>query len=504
VSWKLVKVRLHMRDPAQASSLASDVIKRFPSGRFAADAKLLVERLRARVVVKSNVVGVLLPLSGEYASYGKRSLAAIQLAFGVNVRRSRSEDGNNDDQLDPNTGEVTVKPVEALAGRYTGAAGLVLVVRDSGGRADSAISQVRALVEQDNVMAILGDLLMDTAVPIAMTAEEYGVPVISLSRKSGVPEAGPFSFRLALTPKKQARAIARVAVEGMDIKRFAVMHPRSPFGIEVMNELWDELDARQVEVTAVESYGLDQTTFTKEARALAASGKGGGGSPGCRVDAGGIDNDYRRKKAMEACNASARPLIDWEALIIPDGFRAVSYLVPALVAEDVLMTNSRGAVDDYRRTTGAGAHPVQLFGTNTWNDPELAKRVGSQIRGALFVDAFDANNASTPAAKNFLSQFQEAVGSKPQLTEAQAYDGARILYSLLSGTSPDAKTAVTPAPTSRDALRQQLDALVDFPGVTGAISFDDVGDSQAPPLFFRVQDGSFERTPMSQLLKTRG
>jgi branched-chain amino acid transport system substrate-binding protein len=369
---------------------------------------------------------------------------------------------------------------------------------------DSAIGQVRSLVEEEHVMAILGDLLMDTAVPIAMTAEEYGVPVISLSRKSGVPEAGPFSFRLALTPKKQARAIARVAVEGMDIKRFAIMHPRSPFGVEVMNELWDELDARRVEVTAVESYGLDQTTFTNEARALAARGKGGGSSPGCRSDAGSIDNDYRRKKAMEECNSAARPLIDWEALIIPDGFRAVSYLVPALVAEDVLMTNSRGALDDYRRTTGTGAHPVQLFGTNTWNDPELSKRVGSQIRGALFVDAFDANNGSTPAAKTFLSEFQAAVGSRPQLTEAQAYDGARILQTLLSGTAADAKSVAATKPTSRDALRQQLDALTDFPGVTGNISFDEAGDSQAPPLFFRVQDGSFERTPMSQLLKAQG
>jgi branched-chain amino acid transport system substrate-binding protein len=489
-TWKLARIRMHMRDVAGASALAQQLQQKFPRSRFAADAQALVAASQARVEVKSGVVGVILPLSGEYASYGKRALAALQLAFGATVTKRKS---NDEPTLDPSTGEPIVqKANDAVATRSSGEGGLTLVVRDSAGRADVAAGHVRSLVESEHVMAIVGDLLMDTALPVAMAAEEYGVPLISLSRKSGVPEAGPYSFRLALTPRKQAKAIARVAVEGMDIKRFGIMYPRSPFGVEVMNELWDELDARRVEVTAVESYGLDQTTFTAEARALAARGKGGGGSPGCSAGASDIDNAYRRKKALESCNSAARPLVDWDALIIPDGFRTVSYVVPALVAEDVLLTNSGAAASAYRMTTG-GAHAVQMFGTNTWNDPELARRVGSQIRGALFVDAFDPANTSNPQVRSFTSQFSEAMGSKPQLTDAQAYDAGRILVQLLGAK-----------PKTRDELRGQLDALTDYEGVTGVISFDDQGDSQAAPLFFRVLDSSVERVPMSQLLKPRG
>jgi hypothetical protein len=117
VSWKLAKVQLHLRNSAQASALAQELLKRFPKGRFASAANQLVTQLQARVEVKTNVVGVLLPLTGEYASYGKRSLAAIQLAFGVPVRRPRTEDA----PLDPNTGEPSTTPspsVDKLTGRY--------------------------------------------------------------------------------------------------------------------------------------------------------------------------------------------------------------------------------------------------------------------------------------------------------------------------------------------------------------------------------------------------
>jgi branched-chain amino acid transport system substrate-binding protein len=194
---------------------------------------------------------------------------------------------------------------------------------------------------------------------------------------------------------------------------------------------------------------------------------------------------------VEACGDTARPLIDYEALIVPDGFRTVSYLVPALVAEDVLLTNSAGAVSAYRMTAGA-AHPVQMFGTNTWNDIELAKRVGSQIRGALFVDGFNPEDA---AAKKFAQRFQEATRSKPQLTEAQMFDAAALLGSLLDGQK-NIKT--------RDELRRAIVDVKAFAGVTGSIQFDAEGDSTTPPHFFRVESNAFETVDEKSLFRDAG
>ncbi|MBM4279635.1 MAG: hypothetical protein FJ137_02375 [Deltaproteobacteria bacterium] len=504
LTWKQARAALHGHDDVTAAQLAKDLLAAHPQSRFAKDAAALVDRLRARVQTDARALGVILPLSGEYAAYGKRALVAIRLAFGIPV----VEDKPAEPQLNPATGEALPpkKKDETLTGTLTTPQGFSLIVKDSAGRAETAQRAVRELVEKDHVIAVLGDILVDTSLPIALSCEEFGVPLLSLSRREGVPEAGPWSFRLALTPKKQAQALVELAVDGLQMKRFGVMYPKKAFSIELMNEFWNALDARQAEITAVESYAHDQTTFTDDAKSLVGRGIGGGGRAvaECREQAQGIDNDYRRKKALEACNDKARPTIDFEALFVPDGSRGVSFVVPALVAEDVLLTNQRSAVEAYKKATGNDkVRPVLLLGPSTWNDPDIATRLGRQVDGAVFVDGFDPDD-QTRLVQGFVESFQRATRSRPVLVEAQAFDGARLLGALLQGEPTSASGAAPAKPTTRAELRRALGAVSGFVGVTGPLRFDDGGDSQTPLLFFRIEREKVERVDREDLVKGAG
>ena len=491
---KLARVHFHLRDYASANDMAQRYLQRYPAGRYAKPALALRDLLAARVVVDTKVVGVILPLSGEYAAYGKRALTAVKIGFGIPVR---AEAPPAEPVLDPTTGEPLVVEDSApkkvnLEGVFAAPSGIKVIVRDSAGDANRAAAEVRELVEKDHAVAILGDILLDTSLPAALAAEDEGVPMLSLSRRDGVPEAGPWSFRLALTAKKQAKALVELAVDGIGLKRFAIMYPKHAFGVELMNELWDELEKRQAEVTAVESYAHDQTTFTAEAKSLVGRGMTASTEVSdCRRDAASIDNDYRRNKARDACNDLAKPNIDFEALFIPDSYKTVSYIVPAIVAEDVLLTRERHVVDKYKKTTGNDhIRPVQLFGVSMWNDPELVKRLGNQIEGAIFVDGFDVGSGE-PRVQKFVQQFA-AVHGKPQLVEAQAHDGAALLSALLTGGSP---------PKNRDQLRNALQSVKDFPGVTGLIHFDEQGDSATTPRFFQVDGDRLEAKDPATLAK---
>ena len=504
LSWKQARGALHKHDDATASRLAKDLVATHPKSRFAKDAAALVERLAARVQTDARTVGVILPLSGEYAAYGRRALVAIRLAFQMPVAEEKAPEP----QLDPATGELVPpkKKDEKLAGTLVTPSGLKLVVKDSAGTAAAAQRAVRELVENDHVIAVLGDILVDTSLPIALACEDFGVPMLSLSRREGVPEAGPWSFRLALTPKKQAQALVELAVDGLHMKRFGVMYPKKSFSVELMNEFWNALDARQAEITAIESYAHDQTTFTDEAKSLVGRGHGGGGREvaECRDQAQGIDNEYRRKKALEGCNDKARPIVDFEALFIPDGSRGVSFVVPALVAEDVLLTNQRSAVEAYKKATGnEKVRPVLLLGPSTWNDPDIATRLGRQVDGAVFVDGFDPDD-QTKLVQGFVSGFQQATRSRPALVEAQVFDGARLLGALLAGEPTNAKDATPAKPTTRAALQKSLASVNGFVGVTGAIRFDDDGDSQTPLLFFQIEREKVERVEKEDLVRGAG
>ena len=490
LTMKLARVHLHLRDMASANDMAARYVQRYPKGRYAKQASVLQQALASRLVTEPKSIGVLLPLTGDYNAYGKRALTAMKIGFGVAVKAAEPA---GEPELDPTTGEPIVKKKKEvkLDETFTTPSGLKIIVRDTAGDGAKAAAQVRDLVEKEHVIAILGDILLDTSLPAALAAEEAGVPLLNLSRRDGVPEAGPWSFRLALTAKKQANALVTLAVDGIGMKRFAIMYPKHAFGVELMNELWDALDKRQAEVTAVESYAHDQTTFTAEAKSLVGRGMAGSSEVAqCRSEASGIDNEYRRKKAMEGCGDLAKPIVDFEALFIPDSYRNVSFVIPALVAEDVLVTKDRRTVEAYRKTTSnTSVRPVQLLGVSMWNDPELAKRLGRQIDGAIFVDGFDAQDG-TPGVQKFLKSFEDAHRGKPQLVEAQAHDGAALVSALLAS---GAKT--------RDALRAALAATKDFPGVTGLIRFDEEGDSATTPRFFQVDGERIESRDPAVLAK---
>lgn len=501
LTWKLARIAWHQKDDVGAQALAKDLVKKHPASRFGKDANAMITRLQARVQTDANVIGVVLPLSGEFSAYGKRALTAIRLAFNLSV----TEEVQPEPVLDETTGELVVpkKAPEKLTGTLTTSNGVKLVIKDSAGKADKAQAAVAELVEQDHAIAILGDILVDTSLPVALAAEDYGVPMVSLSRREGVPEAGPWSFRLALTPRKQAQALVEFAVDGLHMKRFAIMYPKHSFGVELMNEFWNALDARQAEITAIEVYNHDQTTFTNEAKSLVGRGMAGAGKEviECREEARQIENEYRRKKALEGCNDKAKPIIDFEALFIPDGARAVGFVVPALIAEDVLLTKHKNTVEAYKKATGNDKiRPVQLLGASTWNDPDIATRLGRQVDGAVFVDGFDASD-QTQLVQKFVEGFAKATRSRPALVEAQAYDGARLIGALLEGQGP---AGAMPKPTTRAQLRQALIDVNGFVGVTGTISFDKEGDSKTPLRFFEIDREKVEHADVAELVKGAG
>ena len=181
-------------------------------------------------------------------------------------------------------------------------------------------------------------------------------------------------------------------------------------------------------------------------------------------------------------------------MFIPDSYKTVGFVVPALVAEDMLMSNARYAIDAYKKATGNDkVRSVQLLGASTWNDPDVAVRLGRQVDGAVFVDGFDIGD-QTALVQRFVEGFNRSARSKPSLLEAQTYDGARLIGTLLE----------TRKPTTRAEMRTALDDVEGFVGVTGTIGFDAEGDSVTPVRFFRIEREKIERFEVKDVLKGAG
>ncbi|HEY8493136.1 MAG TPA: ABC transporter substrate-binding protein, partial [Myxococcota bacterium] len=110
----------------------------------------------------SGALGVVLPLSGPFASVGEQTLRGVLLAAGVYGRGASAD---------------AVAAAEAPP-----AGGLRVLVRDSGGTAAGAAEAVRALAAQPEVSAVVGPLLTEEVQAAADAAAETGVPLLALTR----------------------------------------------------------------------------------------------------------------------------------------------------------------------------------------------------------------------------------------------------------------------------------------------------------------------------------
>ena len=396
------------------------------------------ERVDEWLKVDMTAVGCILPLSGRYQAYGDKVLRGLLLA---------ADDAKVLDQ---------------------GGRDIQLVIKDTGGRPDLAAA-VRDLVFNHRVAAIIGPLGRVAAEAAAEEAQNLWVPIILLTQKKGVSEIGSFVFRSFLSNEQQARALVEFAVLGLGYRRFAVLYPNDSYGTRLVHLFWDELDRLGAEVRGVEAYEPSQTDFADQIKKLVGLYYP---RPETELDDESVRAKRRGSLLAEAEAASAvspeeepLPIVDFEAIFIPDSYGKVGLIAPQLAYYDV---------------TG-----IKLLGTNLWNSPELVEMAAPYLQGAVFVDGFFPES-TLPLTHEFVSRYQEFYGGKPGYPEAQAYDTMRLLIKALN----------QPEVTSRPQLRNALLRIQVLSGVAGTASVGADGEISKSPFLITIQRRRMEEIPM--------
>ncbi len=453
VAMKLARIYVHLREFSEAEARVADLLQRWPDSTWAQDARALRERLQRRSQVNPGVIGVAAPLSGKLQPYGEAVMQGVGLALAE-------------------------------------APGFKVVARDTRGEPDGAAQALEELTLQEGAIAVLGGFISAEAPRAAAVAQELEVPFVSLSRAEKLTEAGPFVFRLMLTAQAQAQALAWFAFERRNLRRFAIVYPNVPYGVELANAFWDEVEARGGEVRAAETYDQDRTTFAPLVKDMVGKlylDERPDWQEKAREIAKEEKDPYRRAKALEKARKALEPIVDFDAVFIPDFAKNLALVAPALAVEDVVTTTcDQKELDRIRKAAGReDLKPVQLLGGNGWDDPGLVERSGKYVQCSVFVDGFFAAS-ERPETRRFVDAFLKRYGKPPSILEASAYDAARMVRQAV-----ERDRAAT-----RDAVRAALTGLKGFKGATGDIGFD-ARREPAKALFFLTVDkaGLRELTP---------
>jgi len=365
----------------------------------------LHRRIADMKLVKHYAVGCVLPLTGKYATYGNRALDAVILASGIFDSRYGS-------------------PIQ-------------LFIEDSKGDPDTTREAVRRLADKHHVIGIIGPLGSAAAFRAVKEAQELGVPIITLTQKKDIAETGDYVFRNFLTSDMQVKALVTYSIDNLGIKNFAILYPDDNYGTKMMNMFWDEVLWQGGQIRGVESYSGKQTDFGKGIKALT-----------------GLDLSEKNKISGE----KPIPIVDFDALFIPDSYSTVNMIAPQLAFYDVI--------------------GVQLLGTSIWNSPDFLKKDSKYLEGAIFTDCFFLDSAC-PEVRNFIDHFYAACGREPGNMEALAYDATKIMTDMITEDNVE----------TRDDLKDSLSQLEDYPGITGVTSFSGTGDAEKPLHILTVIDG---------------
>jgi ABC-type branched-subunit amino acid transport system substrate-binding protein len=328
--------------------------------------------------------------------------------------------------------------------------GLRLVIRDSGDTPETATEKFEELVKDESAVAVIGPLLSKQFPQVARKAQEFGVPLISLSQRIEAAQMGSYVFPVALSPNQQIDTIVSHAIAKEGFKRFAILAPSDSFGEEYVNLFWDAVEKAGGKIVGIERYEPKSTDFRDEVRRLLGLDYLGARKIETedlerRKDryASTLKTKGRlRQRLLKAYDPKA--VVDFDALFIPDDPATVGQIAPAFAVE--------------------GVDNLPLLGINTWNTAEIVQRAGRYLQRALFVDGFFANSQIEKSLQ-FTQDYMRFFRSLPGTIEVQAYDAAAILIEALKGNSI----------TSRAALRDQLLSHEKFSGISGDYRFSESG-----------------------------
>jgi branched-chain amino acid transport system substrate-binding protein len=268
-----------------------------------------------------------------------------------------------------------------------------LITEDDQSQAGQPSTDVRKLISDDGVVAVLGEVASSRSLEAAPVCQQNQIPMISPSSTNPkVTQVGDYIFRVCFIDPFQGTVMANFATKTLKLKTAAVL----------------------TDVTSDYSEGLAK--FFKD------SFTANGGKIVAEQNYSGGDKDFNAQlTAIKAAN--------------PDGIFVPGYYTE--VGLIVLQARQLGIT-------------VPLFGGDGWDGKPILSIGGQALEGTYFSDHFTPDDTNA-LVQDFVKRFQAKFNSTPDAMAALGYDSAMILADAIK------RAGTTDGPKVRDALAATKD-----------------------------------------------
>jgi branched-chain amino acid transport system substrate-binding protein len=246
-----------------------------------------------------------------------------------------------------------------------------VVERITGGVPEEAVKAVNKLINQLDVVAIIGPDFSIDAIPSGEVAEKAGIPLLSaLSTHPKTTAGREYVFRTAFINSFQAGGMARFCVRDLEAEKLAVLYNiANPYSREIAETFQAAVKAEGKEISSFESYVTGQTDLSTQLGRI-------------------------RDKAPDV-------------LYLPNFFQETESIV--VQARDM------------------GIDAV-LAGVESWHRIKFVTM--PEFEGAYFTAHWDSNSLSE-ISKNFTDRFMSRSGQIPEDGAALTYDALGLMMKAI-------------------------------------------------------------------------
>jgi branched-chain amino acid transport system substrate-binding protein len=319
------------------------------------------------------------------------------------------------------------------------------LVREDAGCGDAAAGQTaaQAIVADPSIVAVIGTTCSRTAVPAMPVLEGEGLVMISPSNTAPSltdPEhedyGGEFFFRTAYNDQVQGAAVAQFACDELQVTTAATIHDGSPYAEQLQQVFADDFaELCDGETVAQEAINIGDTDFRPVLTSIAADS----------------------------------PELLFYPIFSPEGPLITQQAQEIAGLEDTIHFGADGLKDDGM---------IEAAG-------DLAQEIGMYFSGPDL-------NFGGRYEDEFIPAYNELSGEDGPIApyHAHGYDAANIIFDAIEAVAVEGDDGTIFVP--KDALREYVATLADYPGLTGELTCDENGDCGAEFVSIaQLEDGTF-------------
>lgn len=270
---------------------------------------------------------------------------------------------------------------------------IALIAVDDQGKPDEAATTVTKLINEDKVIAVLGEVASSRSLAMAPIAQANKIPMVSPSSTNPkVTQQGDYIFRVCFIDPFQGAVMAQFALDQLKIKKVAILRDvKSDYSVGLADYFAKVFAKGKGEIVGDISYSSGDIDFKSQLTAIRAKNP--------------------------------------DAIFVPGYYTEV------------------GLIGRQARELGMN---MPFLGGDGWDSPKLKEIGGQALEGSYFSNHYSSESQSKNV-QDFVKKFQDTYHEMPDGLSSLAYDSAMVLADAMKRAKTLDSTAI------RDALAQTKD-----------------------------------------------